>query len=255
MTQTCLQELHFSNRQEWHLIYSILTGQLCFCISYHNYMKLWKISQRFTVNFYISLGLTFNIWNWYIQCFTLWSSPLVLLLDMTEKFLAPSSLLHRRSYFIHNDKTSLSFIFSGLDSPSYLSLSSYDTCSHFLMIFRALCFTGPSTCMSVLYWWARNCTESPLMHFTFPLSFFRFFSIEISGTVILSQVLLQQRKVYRCRQSQCNWTGIWNFRKESKVTKLSCLHCRPLLWNSVCSYTPFICHSRKEREKNGGKKW
>ena len=83
---------------------------------------------------------------------------LVLSLGMTGKSLARSSL-HPPFRFLRTLIKSFLILFSRLNSPSSLSLSSYQRCSSPFVLFLDFHWTLCSISMSLLYWWDQNRTQ------------------------------------------------------------------------------------------------
>ena len=82
-------------------------------------------------------------------------------LGTTGKSLAPSSLQPPFRPFYTLIRSPLSLLFTRLNSPSLLSLSSEERCSSASDIFMALCWTLSRTCISLLYRAAQNRTQCP----------------------------------------------------------------------------------------------
>jgi len=89
------------------------------------------------------------MFEWNFLCFGLCSLLLVLPFGTSEKTLIPSALLPPIRYLYI---VMIPQVFSSLNSPRSLNLSSHVSCSSPLIIFVALCWTYSSKSMCLMNW-------------------------------------------------------------------------------------------------------
>lgn len=92
----------------------------------------------------------FQMFRCSLICFHLCGLPLVLTLCITENVLTPSSLFLSIRYLNTSVSSLLSLLFSRLDSPSSLRVSSQERSSGPLIVLDALCWTNSTKFISFL---------------------------------------------------------------------------------------------------------